>query len=221
MRETATQRLMLQRGEAHVAVDLTSEDMDALKDAPGVVRIIEPEYRTFSIKMNTEHGPLADINLRKAISYAFNYQAMLDAAGYADLMTGPLPHRHLRLSTRTSRCRAPTSTRRRSILAKTQTPNGGIKLRMVHVSGLEQQRRWALIMLDSLKQLNIDLDIKPMIWPDMVALCQLAGDASPTSSRSTRPRTTAIRTTSPSPPTTRRATATGRTRSTRTRRSTR
>ena len=91
-RETATQRLMLQRGEAHIAVDLTSEDMDALKDQPGVVRVIEPEYRTFSIKMNTRHGPLADIELRKAISYAFNYQAMLDAAGYADLMVGPLPN---------------------------------------------------------------------------------------------------------------------------------
>jgi peptide/nickel transport system substrate-binding protein len=26
-------------------------------------------------------------------------------------------------------------------------------------------------MLDSLKQLNIELDIKPMIWPDMVAAC--------------------------------------------------
>lgn len=26
-------------------------------------------------------------------------------------------------------------------------------------------------MLDSLKQLNIELDMKPMIWPDMVAAC--------------------------------------------------
>ena len=31
-RETATQRLMLQRGEVHIAVDLTSEDMDSLAD---------------------------------------------------------------------------------------------------------------------------------------------------------------------------------------------
>ena len=82
---------MVGRGEAHIAVDLTSEDMDALKGRPGVVLVIEPEYRTFSIKLNTKHGPLADANLRKAISYAFNYQAMLDAAGYAKLMTGPLP----------------------------------------------------------------------------------------------------------------------------------
>jgi peptide/nickel transport system substrate-binding protein len=91
VRETSSQRLMLARGEAHIAVDLTSEDMDALKDRPGVVRILEPEFRTFSIKMNTQNGPLADVNLRKAVSHAFNYKGMMDAAGYAELMVGPLP----------------------------------------------------------------------------------------------------------------------------------
>ncbi|MET0605731.1 MAG: ABC transporter substrate-binding protein, partial [Beijerinckiaceae bacterium] len=57
-------------------------------------------------------------------------------------------------------------------LAKSKSPNGGIKLTFVHVSGLDQQRRWGLVMLDSLKKLNIDLEIKPMIWPDMVASCR-------------------------------------------------
>lgn len=171
IRETATQRLMLQRGEAHVAVDLTSEDMDSLKDAPGVVRVIEPEYRTFSIKMNTVKGPLADINLRKAISYATNYQAILDAAGYADLMTGPLPNGILGFNPDLEVYRTDME-KAKEYMAKTEKPDGGFTLKMVHVSGLEQQRRWALIMLDSLKQLNIDLDIQPLKWPDMVAACQ-------------------------------------------------
>lgn len=170
-RETATQRLMVQRGEAHIAVDLTSEDMDALKNQPGVVRVLEPEYRTFSIKMNTRHGALADIELRKAISYAFNYQAMLDAAGYADLMIGPLPRGILGHDPSLAVYKTDLD-KAKEHLAKSKTPNGGIKLTMVHVSGLDQQRRWALVMLDSLKKLGIDLDIKPMIWPDMVASCR-------------------------------------------------
>ena len=170
-RETATQRLMVQRGEAHIAVDLTSEDMDALKDKPGVVSILQPEYRTFSIKMNTRHGPFADIELRKAVSYAMNYQGMLDAAGYADLMTGPVPNGILGHNANLAVPRTDLA-RAKEHLAKSKHPNGGIKLTMVHVSGLEQQRRWALILLDSLKALNIELDIKPMIWPDMVAACR-------------------------------------------------
>lgn len=171
VRETASQRLLLQRGEVHVAVDLTSEDMDALEAAPGVVRVIEPEYRTFSIKLNTAHGPLADVNLRKAISYATNYQAIIEAAGYADLMTGPLPDGILGHDPDLEVYRTDLD-KAREYLAQSAHPEGGITLRMVHVSGLEQQRRWALIMLDSLQALNIGLDIVPMNWPDMVAACQ-------------------------------------------------
>ncbi len=167
VRETASQRLMVQRGEAHIAVDLTSEDIDALKDRPGVNLILEPEFRTFSIKMNTAHGPLMDINLRKAISYAFNYQGMLDVAGYATLMAGPLPA-GLSVEPRLTVYRTNLE-QARAFLAKSQHPNGGIKLSMVHVTGLEQQRQWSLILLDSLKRLNIALDIKPMTFPDMIA----------------------------------------------------
>jgi peptide/nickel transport system substrate-binding protein len=171
VRETATQRLMVQRGEVHFAVDVTSEDMDALKDKPGVVSVIEPEYRTFSIKMNTRHGPMADVEMRRAVSWAFNYQAMLDAAGYADLMVGPLPNGILGHDPSLAVPRTNID-KAKEHLAKTKSPNGGIKLTMVHVSGLDQQRRWALVMLDSLKRLNIELEIKPMLWPDMVASCR-------------------------------------------------
>lgn len=171
VRETATQRLMLQRGEAHIAVDLTSEDMDSLEGRPGVVRVIEPEYRTFSIKMNTEYGPMADVNFRKAISYATNYQAILEAAGYADLMVGPLPNGILGHDPDLEVYRTDLE-KAREHLALTEYPEGGLTLRMVHVSGLEQQRRWSLIMLDSLQQLNINLEIVPLTWPDMVAACQ-------------------------------------------------
>ena len=167
VRETSSQRLMLARGEAHIAVDLTSEDMDALKDRPGVVRVLEPEFRTFSIKMNTAHGPLADVNLRKAVSHAFNYKGMMDAAGYAELMVGPLPPGLMS----DPKLKVPRTDLEaaKAYLAKSKYPNGGVKLTMVHVTGLEQQRQWSLVLLDSLKKLGIELDIKPMVWPDMVA----------------------------------------------------
>ncbi|MDE2394274.1 MAG: ABC transporter substrate-binding protein [Burkholderiales bacterium] len=167
VRETATQRLMLEHGDVHIAVDLTSEDMDSLANKRGVVRIIEPEFRTFSIKMNTAAGPLADLNLRKAISYAFNYQAMLKSAGYADLMVGPLPAGLMNdpklVVPRTDLKAA------KSWLAKSKYAAGGLKLKMAYVSGLEQERQWSLVMLDSLKALGIDLDVRPLVWPDVVS----------------------------------------------------
>ncbi|PZR12451.1 MAG: ABC transporter substrate-binding protein [Azospirillum brasilense] len=170
-RETATQRLMVQRGEAQVALDLTSEDMDTLKGRPGVELVIEPEYRTFQIKMNTRHGPLADANLRRAVSCAFNYQAMLDVAGYADLMTGPLPPTIQGFDKSLTPWRMDLE-KAKGFLAKSSSPNGGIKLAITHVAGLEQQRRWALILLDSLRPLGIELEIRTATWPDLVASCR-------------------------------------------------
>jgi peptide/nickel transport system substrate-binding protein len=170
-RETATQRLMVQRGEAQIAVDLTSEDMDALKGRPGVELILEPEYRTFQIKMNTRRGPLADANLRRAIACAFNYQGMMDVAGYAELMRGPLPETIAGFDKDLPVYRTDIA-KAKEWMAKSSTPSGGIKLVLAHVSGLEQQRRWALVLLDSLRALNIELEIKPMIWPDMVSACR-------------------------------------------------
>ena len=169
VRETTTQRLMLQRGEATMAMDLSSEDIHALQGKAGVVPIVEAEYRTFSIKMNTENGPLADVNLRKAISYAFDYKSMETAADYAQIMQGPLPtgilgHDPKLVVPRTDLARA------KQYLAKSKYPSGGVKLTMTVVNGLEQQRLYALVLLDALKKLNITLDIKPTVWPDMVAM---------------------------------------------------
>jgi peptide/nickel transport system substrate-binding protein len=169
IREAASQRLALQKGEVHIALELQPEDMDLLKTAPGVVLIEEPEFRTFSVKMNTRRGYTKDINVRKAISYAFDYEAMIAAqAGHARLMVGPLPHgmegHDPTLSVpRTDLARA------KEYLARSPWPNGGFRLEYTWVTGIDFERKLGLILLNSLKKLNIDLDIKPLVWPDMVA----------------------------------------------------
>lgn len=171
VREAATTRLMLQRGEVHCALDMFAEDMDALKNVPGVVRIMEPDYRSFSIKMNTVKGPLADKNLRKAISYAYNYQAMLDASGPAQLMQGPLPTGMFGFDPDLKVYRQDMD-KAKEYLAKSAYKDGGITLSIMHAAGYENQKRWAMILLEALKSLNISLDIKPMVWPDIVAMAK-------------------------------------------------
>ncbi len=168
VRETSSQRLLIERGEVHYVLDLTAEDMNAIEAAPGVKRVIEPTLQPFYLRMNTAHGPLTDVNLRRAVSSAFDYEGMIDVLGYADLLHGPFPanlpgHNAAMEVYRTDMERA------RDYLGQSAYPDGGIKLTYVYVSGYEQQRRIGLIFLDSLRQLGIDLEIKPLTWPDMVA----------------------------------------------------
>ena len=115
MRETATQRLMLQRGEAHIAVDLTSEDMDALKDRPGVVRVIEPEYRTFSIKMNTRARAARRHRICARRSPTRSTTRRCSTPQATPTMVGPLPNGIFGHDPSAAGLSRPTSTRPRSI----------------------------------------------------------------------------------------------------------
>ena len=173
VREASTERMMIQRGEAHIALELYAEDMEALEGVPGVVSVIESEYRTFSIKMNTAKGPLADLNLRKAISYAYNYQGMLDSAGPAELMIGPLPNGIFGHDPDLEVYRQDMD-KAREYLARSEYKDGGFTLRVQYAAGYENQRRWCLLLLEALKTMNIDLDIQPAVWPDIVASAQSA-----------------------------------------------
>jgi peptide/nickel transport system substrate-binding protein len=108
------------------------------------------------------------VNLRRAVSYAYNYQGMLDAAGYGKLMTGPLPDGIFGQNPKLDVYRTDPD-KAREYLAKVKLAEGRIKLTAAYVAGLESERRYLLVLLDSLRTLNIDLDVKAMGWTDMVA----------------------------------------------------
>lgn len=167
-RESNTQRLMVQKGEAHVALDLGAEDLSAIKNDKNLNVIVKPEYAPFTVKMNTKYGPLADVNLRKAVAYAMDYDALMTAAVDAELMNGPLPQAMFGYDGSIKSPRYDLE-KAKSFLAKTKYANGGLKLKVLYVNGLEKERKYALVMLDALKKLNIELDIVPKVWPDMVA----------------------------------------------------
>ena len=53
-----------------------------------------PSLTPFAIKLNNQVGPTRDINVRKALSHAFDYEAALEAvSGRGEVMQGPLATR--------------------------------------------------------------------------------------------------------------------------------
>src|SRR5262249_25425175 len=93
IREPAPRRAALGRGEVDFATELTFDDYDALRQTRGMVVPNEPGVTTFAITMNTTKGPTADLNVRKALAYAFDYEALIAIHnGAATLMTSPFPN---------------------------------------------------------------------------------------------------------------------------------
>jgi peptide/nickel transport system substrate-binding protein len=167
IRESAPRMAALQRGEVDFATEMTADQYDRLKTTPGMAVPDFPGMTTFTIKMNNGKGPTADVNFRKAIAYAFDYDALIQIHNNAaTLMTSPFPDAmgcHVAIADRPKKDLA----KAREYLAKSAYPNGA-EIEYIHVQGLEDPRRIGLVLLNSLQPLNIKVNITAAPWPTMV-----------------------------------------------------
>jgi peptide/nickel transport system substrate-binding protein len=121
--------------------------------------------------MNNQGEYTSDINVRKAIAYAMDYDGMIAAQpSPVQLMLGPTP---LNFAGAVPDLDVPTFDldRAREFLAQSPWPEGGFDLDYVYVTGLTFEEVTGLVLLEGLAELNITLNMTPMLWPDMVAAC--------------------------------------------------
>jgi peptide/nickel transport system substrate-binding protein len=169
IRESSAQRAALIRGDADLVTGLSPDEFDLVSKANGVVTSTQPALTAFGIKFNTQADITSDLNIRKAVSHAFDYGALIKIYnGRAVLQTSPftdaikgkvnvasMPRLDLKLA--------------KEYLAKTDYPDGGFELEYVYVQGLEEERLMGLILIDSLQKLNIKVNMVPLTWANMVA----------------------------------------------------
>lgn len=168
IREPAPRRAALERGEVDMVTDLTPEDYDQLTRAKGIKVSTNPGMTPFTIMLNTQHGPTADVNFRKALAYAFDYTALLQIEnGAARLLDSPFPDGligHVKLDMPRQNLDLA-----KQYLAKTPWKDGGVTIDYAFVSGLEVERQIGLAALESFQKLNIKVNVEAMPWPTLVA----------------------------------------------------
>ncbi|MEZ4522438.1 MAG: ABC transporter substrate-binding protein [Thermomicrobiales bacterium] len=170
IRESSSARLALLSGDVHMAFDLGPEDVGAMLDEPGFIVNEEQGLGVFALKLNNQAGPTADINVRKAISYAMDYEAVVDALnGRATLLEGPLPNLGEYNNPNLDLYRFDLDKAKEALAASPEYADGGFELEYVYVTGLQIEEQIGLILLDALSELNITLNLQPLVWPDMVA----------------------------------------------------
>ena len=77
--ETATQRLMLEKGDVDIAVDLTSDQLEAIKDSEGVKLVSLPTARILYISVNTSYEPLGHKKVQEALRHLVDYEGMANS----------------------------------------------------------------------------------------------------------------------------------------------
>ena len=168
--EPATQRQMLERGDADMIVDqVLAQDVPAFKQNPTVQLEIWPAALIMYITLRSDRGPLGDRKLRQALAYAFPYeQVQRSFNGLAAPTLGPLPA-SLPEYDRTLPQRTQDLTKAKSLLAEAGYPNGGLSFTIVMVQAEASERIAAELFQNALEQLNIKLRIQELVWPVMVA----------------------------------------------------
>ncbi len=173
IREGSGRRIALLSGEVDVADTISVDDIPLVEAAEGYHVEEDPGFLTGYIKMNNQKEPMSDVNFRKFIAYAFDYEGLVTfLGGHAYLLTGPLPdgvpfhdpdvqpvYRH-------------DMEKAKEYLDKTAWKDGGIELDYVYVTGLEFEEQIGLILLEQLSKFNIKVNMVAKVWPDMVAMCK-------------------------------------------------
>lgn len=170
-RDSASQVNSLLAGETHIADTIDGQDAEKIQQNPGFVIYENSGYFINTIKMNTQGKYTSDPNVRKAIAYAMNYEQLPVVEDIpVQVLPGPTP---LNFIGAVEGLEVPTFdlAKAKEYLAQSPWPDGGFTLDYVYVTDLTREEVSGLLLLDGLKQLNITLNMKPMLWPDMVASC--------------------------------------------------
>ena len=170
-RDHSTKLNSLLAGETHVADAVVGTDKEKVIESPDHVWEEHSGFFINTLKMNNQGEYTSDPNLRKAVAHAMNYESMKAAQPVSvTIMPGPTPANFVGF---VDGLDYPTYDldKAREYLAQTPWPDGGITLDYVYVVDLSFEEIPGLILLEGLAELNIELNMIPTLWQDMVASC--------------------------------------------------
>ncbi len=173
VKESATQRLMLEKGEVDVALFLPEDTVEEMAGAPGITITNEPSFNQYYLVLPCKSGPTADKRVRQAISYGFDYGSFItnNMRGQATQARGPLPSTFIGYDPDLPQY-AYDPARAKELLAEAGYPDGGFSLSYTYESGYAWKRPLGELFQANMRDLGIDVQIQelsPSAWADLLS----------------------------------------------------
>jgi peptide/nickel transport system substrate-binding protein len=92
--DSNTQALQLQSGQVDIAQEIPNNQIDALRNSPGVTVPTFPTWADYLIRLQrTKQPAFQDVNVRKAMNYAIDKQSIIDTVlfGTGEVMDSEMP----------------------------------------------------------------------------------------------------------------------------------
>ncbi len=162
---------MLKKGEVDMVEQwLPADTFEALKKEPGIVVKEDPDAKLFFVSMNNMKPPFDDINVRKAVSYAVDYQSIIKNVFRGGVQAeGPIP------IIAPGHCKDVTVytydiEKAKDYMSKSKYAGQQLTVEYVYVSGLAVEEQVGLIIKEGLKQIGINVELRPEPWSRIVEL---------------------------------------------------
>lgn len=163
VQEASTRRLMLESGEASIALNIATTDLAALEANPNITveEAQAPGVQSAGVRFK---GPLEDKNVRKAMAWAFDREGFVASVlqGRGEVPRGLL-YSQFRFHNPDMPLLAQDMDLAREYLSQTEYPDGGFSVSFMIIPGFgPYQTGMAEIWQQNLAELNIDLEIVPI-----------------------------------------------------------
>lgn len=170
LREVSTQILNIGKGNTHMTHTILPPDaFRQMAKMEGVTVVEDQTLRTFVIRMHNQRPPLSDPEVRRAISYAFDYDGFIKGVmgGVAVRNPGPIPV-NLWGSPRELKGYSFDLDKAREHLAKAKLKVSR-PLEMLAISGTAISEQAGLLLQSNLKKIGIDLRLRNVTFPQIAA----------------------------------------------------
>lgn len=168
--EPATVRTLMARREHEITSQwLPPEILRSLAGIEGIELLEEPGQSVFFMMLNTQRPPTDDVNFRRAMAAAFDYQALLtllevtDGVTAGTLARGPLPERmpgfdsDLPMPERNLEAA-------RDYLAQSQYAGSNVRVEIGWVTEVPIEESIALLLQQNLMEIGIQADVVGIPW---------------------------------------------------------
>lgn len=93
IKEASVRRLELEKGDLDLIEEVSPDQVDVLRKKPGITMVDAPSFRQDYLFLNNHRPPLDQVLVRQALSYAIDYQGIIDGVllGKGRQMRGIIP----------------------------------------------------------------------------------------------------------------------------------
>jgi peptide/nickel transport system substrate-binding protein len=171
IQETSTMVGMMEEGNADMAEQwLPLESYQRLADHPDITVSTEATFSPMYVFMHNQRQPFDDVNVRKAMSHAFDYETVLNGimAGESEHLEGPLPsamwgHNDDIETYETDLDKA------KEFIDKSQYSADELDFTYTYVTGLTIRENIGLMLQSNLNELGVNMQIEKQPWSKIVS----------------------------------------------------